>query len=428
VSKSRHEATVGSRPPVAGLVALAVVLVTCGQPDATAGPVTTQVTTTLPTTTQPPAEAPTTDANTSDTVSIEAEKFAEASGLTPEEAEEMLLAQAAGVDALVRLSALLGDDLVEGAFSPDMRRADEVTLYVVDEAAVEKTLNLLGEVGLDPDKTTVEVATPQPPESVWDWQDEEPYSAYEWLEYPGPMIGGPWHLVSTDGDPAPTDLTVGLGARVWGTDACTLGDYALATLTATLTISIDTSDCPSDLELLDPVLSAIRASQGRFQVSVDASHLIWTGSKGASLTWQRPDFEDEFGEIPTIADDSSSTYTSWAASLGPEVEGTWDLDRVGGETPAAPVTLDMNGSLWQINGTCNRISGVYGITTDEKLGLTGSSTQVLCMGREQTVEDQIENAFPDPMVLDVSFDDEIMIWAGSDGSLFWHRASQTPSG
>ena len=98
-------------------------------------------------------------------------------GVTPARAQEILEAQAAASDALERLGGLLGDDFVETAFGAEIEHADELTIYVVDEAAVEKAMSLLGKVGLDPDKTTVEVAVPKPPESPWDWQQDDPYAA-----------------------------------------------------------------------------------------------------------------------------------------------------------------------------------------------------------------------------------------------------------
>lgn len=405
-------------------------LAACGELAET--PATETVTTTtiptvvVPSTTERSAVASSTTGTPDTTFPIEVVAIAEANGVTPEEAAAILYGQAEQHDAFIRLADLVGEHVIVGsAFNEEFRRADELTVFVVDEESVALVMDRIVEVGLDPEKTTVEVAPEEQPEDLWDWLENEPYAGYDWLESPGPHIGGAWLLVESNGVAPDVRFLAGFSSARWSLELCSswLGRY-LTSVEGNVTLTVDRENlqCDEAADTVDQLLlKVLDDNGGEFAVVFEDDRMIWNGSAGGSLVWQ-PD-ESIDGGTPGYPPDRSNVYEAWQESSAPSMEGTWRLVEVGGEDPAAPVSLFVGVSTLGFEGQCNAMEGLFAVSSDSRLATNLYRTAAACGGPTQEVEEQMDEVLRESRTtLRVSVEDQTMTWETESGAqMIWSR-------
>lgn len=368
---------------------------------------------------------PSTTSPTQTTFPIEVVKFAEANGVSPEEASEKLHSQVLQADALQQLYSLVGEGvIVSAAFGDDFVRADELTLFVADEESVSLVEDRFTDAGLDPAKTTAEVAPEEQPDDPWDWLEREPYANHEWLDSPGPHIFGAWRLVGSNSAVPRVPLLAGFGTR-WSVEACStwLGRVLTsAEGSVSLTVNSENLDCGDATETVEElVVGVIEENGGEFEVGFEGGRMTWRGSTGDSLVWQMNESMDSGPAV--YPQDRSEAYEIWAHSPAPEMEGTWHVLEVGNEDPAAPVSLHVGVSTIGFGGLCNDFEGLFAVSSDHQLGMSLFQTDVLCDGPTGEVEQQLDKILMEnSAMLRVSVDDIVMTWSNETGpQMIWSR-------
>lgn len=327
----------------------------CGEPaDTPAAPSEPETTSTAAA-----AEVGTSTTGSTDTTfPIEVVKFAEATGASLEEAAALLYGQVEQGEGLQRLIGLVGDDVIVDAAFDAYPRSDELTVFVAEEDAVAVVEASLTEAGLHPAKTFVEVGSAEPPYDPWDWQREQPYAGYEWLESPGPHLFGAWELVESNGDAPAVALLAGFGPE-WGLEACSswLGKVVTSS-EGNVTLTVDTAnpDCGAATAAVEQlVLSVIRGNGSGFEVSSEGDErMTWRSPTGDTLVWQPlNEFLEPEPLFSVYPESRSEIYEIWARSPAPKMEGIWYLQEVGNEDPAAPVSINVGVSTIGFEGQCN---------------------------------------------------------------------------
>ena len=358
------------------------------------------------------------------TYPIEVVQIAEANGVTPKEAAAILHRQGEQYDALIRITDLVGQDVIAGsAFHEDLRRADELTVFVVDEESVAVVRDRLVEAGLDPDKTAVEVAPEEEPDDPWDWLEREPHTGHDWLESPGPVILGAWTLVESNGVEPDAQLLAGFSSARWSLELCSswLGRY-LTSVEGNVTLTVDRENlqCEEAADVEQLLFRVLDDNEGEFAVAFEDDRMIWNGSASGSLVWQ-PDESIDRG-TPPYPPDRSNVYEAWQQSPAPHMEGIWQLEEVGGEDPAAPVTLFVGVSTLGFEGQCNAMEGLFAVSSDSRLATNLYMTAAACGGPTGEVEEQMGQVLRENDGLQVSIEDETMIWAAESGAqMIWSR-------
>lgn len=405
----------------ASWLGILLLLAGCGEPGATAGSVPTTTGENMAT----KSVGPLTTSSRDSTLPIEVVQFAEASGLSPEQAAVILEGQISQNEGYERLRGLVGEGIiVEAAFHEDYARADELTVFVVDEAAVALVEDRLTEAGLDPARTTVEVAPEVLPDVPWDWLETEPFAGHAWLESPGPHILGAWQLIESNGASPQVPVLAGFGTR-WSVEACPtwLGDLLTsADGSVTITTDYERLDCGDATETVEEsIVDVIAENEGEFAVGFEGDTMTWRGSGGAGLIWQIDDSIDS--GPPVYPPNRSGALDAWAESMAPEMEGVWHPHEVGTEHPAAPVSLHVGVSTMRFEGLCNDLEGLFGISVDNRLAMSLYSTDMGCSDATGEVEAQLdetlgENAY----ILRVSVENDAMIWSNQHGpQVIWSR-------
>lgn len=399
-----------------------LLLAGCGEPADSLGAVATTQGESIATTTSVGASAM---SSTDSTFPIEVVQFAEASGLSPAEAAEILEGQRAQGEGYERLVGLVGEGLiVEAAFDEDYARADELTVFVVDEEAVAVVEDRLIEAGLDSAKTKVEVAPEAQPDDPWDWLRIEPYVEHEWLDSPGPHILGAWRLVESNGVSPPVPVLAGFGTR-WGVEACStwLGDV-LTSADGRVTISVDyeSLDCDDATETVEElIVDVIAENEGEFEVGSVGDTMTWTGSAGGGFVWQMDESIDRGPHV--YPPNRPEALDAWAGSPAPEMEGVWHLLEVGAEDPAAPVSLHVGVSTIRFEGLCNDLEGLFALSADNQIGLNLHQTLVDCSDSTGDVEAQLNEILGENgHLLGVSVEGDVMTWANqAEPQVIWSR-------
>lgn len=378
-----------------------------------------------PDATQAPSPDTTQPSTTDSTYPVEVVQFAEASGLSLAEAAEILEGQMSQNQGYERLLGLVGEGIiVEAAFHEDYARADELTLFVVDEQAVALVEDRLAEAGLDPAKTTVEVAPETPPEDPFDWLDAEPFLGHDWLDSPGPHIWGAWQLVESNNASPQVPVLAGFGTR-WSVEACPtwLGDL-LTTADGSVTVTVydDSLDCGESTDTVEElIVDVVVESEGDFEVGFQNGVMTWTGAVGSDLVWQ---MDDSINSGPPVyPPNRSEALEAWSESPAPDMEGTWHLLQVGTEEPAAPVSLDIGVSTMGFDGLCNDLQGLFAISTDSQVAMSLASTDMACSDATGDVEAQLDQTLGENRyMLRVFVEDDVMTWSGQTGSqVVWSR-------
>lgn len=403
---------------------VAGVTIGCGEDQAyvrSASTIAESSTTVTQLSTVPTTVAPSTDT----TIALDIQQLAQAHGMTPEEVSEMLAAQERQTQAYVKLSQLVNPGLlVESAFNSDLSRGDEFTIYVVDSAAVAVVSEQLETAGFDLVKTTVEVYVDDGLTSLEEQLQEEPYREYEWLASPGPHIVGIWELTESRDEPVTEPIAVWFGTTEWGPLDChtSTGRY-LTSADQTVKIDIDLRavECGDAADRIDRHLAgAITEGQGSFEVGFEDQTMTWTDAEGHALVW-RLDQSEDFHETA-----SASALSAWLKTPAPHMEGIWTLARIGANAPAAPGTLHIGVSTWDIDGLCNSLAGLFAITADGLAAFIGGQTAMHCGDHpSMELEFQIGDVFmPNRGLFMIAVDQDTMTWTGAkDGAtLEWHRS------
>jgi hypothetical protein len=378
------------------------------------------------TTTETPEAGTETNLSTDTTFPQEVVQFAEANGASLEEAAALLAGQIAQNEGLARLHGLVGEGMIVGAAFGEYPRSDELTVFVVDEEAVAIVEAHLAESGLDPARTFVEVAPEEPPYDPWNWLEGERYAGYEWLESPGPHLFGPWELVESNGVVPEVAVLGGFWDR-WSLEQCSSWvGRVLTSAEGSVTLTVDRADleCREATETVDRLLvGVIVESGGEFEVLANGEdRMVWEASTGDTLVWEQPEEFAEFA-VPVYPENRAEIYETWARSPAPEMEGIWYLQEVGGEEPAAPVSINVGVSTIGFQGQCNEMDGMFAISTDHQLGMHLGRTQMQCMGPTGEVEAQMDEVlWGNDELLRVSIEDYTMTWANQAGpQMIWSR-------
>lgn len=359
------------------------------------------------------------------TFAIEVRLLAEAHGITPEEARDVLIGQARQGDAYQRLWDLVDPELlVEGAsFNMDLSRGDEFTIYVVDSDAVAVVTEKLEVAGFDLAKTTVEVYVDDEPSFLEEHLQREPYTQYEWLASPDPYLVGGWNLIESAGEPVAEPITVGFGTSAWGVLECNsdIGRYfTSADQTVQVDIDLDSAECGDATDRIDQHLARpIADSSGNFEVAFEDQTMIWTGSRGHALVWERDESEDPHEDAPAAA------LSAWLETPAPDMEGVWTLTLIGTEAPPASATLYVGVSTWDFDGLCNSLGGLYAMTADGIAAFAGSQTLMHCGNNpSMQLEEQFDAVLvPNDGLFEISVKSDTMTWTGvNDGILVWRRS------
>jgi hypothetical protein len=352
-------------------------------------------------------------------------QFAEANGVSPEQASEKLRSQVLQGDALQQLYSLVGEGvIVSAAFGDDFARADELTVFVADEESVALVEDRFTDAGLDPAKTTVEVAPEEQPDDPWDWLETEPYADHVWLDSPGPHIFGAWRLVGSNGAVQQVPLLAGFGTR-WSVEACStwLGNVLTsAEGSVVLTVDSEKLDCGDATQTVEElVVGVIAENGGEFEVGFEDDRMTWRGSAATSLVWQMDESVDS--GPPVYPQNRSEAYETWAQSPAPEMEGIWHLQEVGNDDPAAPVSLFVGVSTVGFDGLCNDFEGLFAVSSEHQLGMNLYKTLMACPDPSGDVEEQLDKVLSDSdAMLRVSVDDDVMTWSNETGrQMIWFR-------
>lgn len=404
---------------------LAILFATgCGDAAETPAPAPTSETTT--TTTIGSVVGPSTTRPPETTFPIEMVRIAEANGLPPEEAEAILHRQQQQGDALIRLHELVGEGvIVDAAFHEDFRRADELTVFVVDEQAVAMVGDRIIEAGLDPAKTTVEVAPEQQPEGPWDWLKSEPYARHDWHGSPGPHIFGAWQLVESNDVPPEIPLVAAFVPARWSLEPCSVWmgrSFSSAKGNVTLTVDRENLHCEDATDTVEQVLlKVIEDNGGEFAISFEEERMMWAGSVGDDVVWQLD--ESINGWASGYPPQRSKVYDAWRQSPGPAMEGIWQLQEVGGKDPTAPVSLFVGVSTLGFEGQCNAMEGLFALSSDHRLATNLYRTAMGCGDPTEEVEEQIHRVLSQHRAtLQVSVEGETMIWGSDTGpQMIWSR-------
>lgn len=408
--------------PVVGIGVL-LFLGGCGEPDNSPGTAPTTQHETM-TTASGVASSTTSPAET--TFRIEVVEFAEANGVSPERAAEKLRSQGLQADALQRLYSLVGEGvIVSAAFGAEFARADELTLFVADEESVALVEGSFPDTGLDPAKTTVEVAPEEQPDDPWDWLETESYVVHEWLDSPGPHIFGTWRLIESNGATPQVPVLAGFAPVRWSLEPCSTWLGSVLTSAeggVALTVESGNLDCGDSTQTVEAlIVEVIEDSGGEFEVGFEGDQMTWTGSAGDSLLWQMDDSIDR--GPPVYPPNRSEAHEKWARSPGPEMEGVWQLMEVSNEEPDAPVSLLVGVSTIGFDGLCNDFGGLFAVSADNQVGMNLSRTLMACFDSTGDVETQVNEVLAEnAAMLRVSVEDDVMTWSNDRGpQMIWSR-------